>query len=97
MQDGDKSDEPLNDIVCNLFAQVFDSFPIEAVIKESIFASHSGIPKDFSLSHMKLICQYSSNIKSSRAMPKIKPSISLSSVALTQYEDLMEELLLQVV
>src|SRR5699024_9682209 len=32
MQDRDHSDEPLNDIVCNLLAQIFDSFPIAAVL-----------------------------------------------------------------
>jgi len=95
-QDRGRSDEPMNDIVCNLLAQIFDAFPISAVIEESIFASHSGIPKEFSLSHMKLICQYNSNTAATPPTAKLEPSKSLSSVASTEYGNLMEELLLQV-
>ncbi len=100
MQDSDRSDEPLNDIVCNLLGQIFDSFPIAAVIEDSIFASHSGIPREFSLSHMKLVCEYGSSASSSTAASRegrLEASNSLSSVASTEYEHLMSELLLQVV
>ena len=99
MQDSDRSDEPLNDIVCNLLGQIFDSFPIAAVIEDSIFASHSGIPREFSLSHMKLVCEYGSSASSTAASRegRLEASNSLSSVASTEYEHLMSELLLQVV
>lgn len=100
MQDSERSDEPLNDIVCSLLGQIFDTFPIAAVIEESIFASHSGIPKEFSLSHMKLVCQYNSNNASSSRSSQasgLEQSPSLSSIATSEYEHLMSELLLQVV
>ena len=69
MKDRIKDDEPLNDIVCTLFAQIFDSFPIVCVIEDSIYCSHSGIPKEFSLIRMKIICDYISAMKMSIIAP----------------------------